>query len=144
MTCTRPALATGATAPTITVVVTAPAQAAALTNTATVTATTPDPVAGNNTSSVPTTVTASANLSMVKTGPATVVAGGSVSYSLVVANAGPWTLSSLTVVDTLPAGVTFVSATGTGGHARTSGTCRSAARGPRWPPGRRLPRSRSW
>src|SRR5262249_41746340 len=97
VTCTRPTLATGATAPTITVVVTAPAQAASLTNTAAVASTTADPNAANNTSSVTTSVTASANLSMTKTGPATVVAGTNVSYSLVVANAGPSDAASLTV-----------------------------------------------
>ena len=70
-------------------------------------------------------MTASANLSIVKTGPATVVAGGNVSYGLVVANAGPSDAASLSVVDTLPAGVTFVSADGRrAGPARTPGTCR--------------------
>ena len=54
-----------------------------------VSATTPDPNLANNTSSAITTVTASADLSIVKTGPATVTAAGSVTYSLVVANAGP-------------------------------------------------------
>ena len=70
-------------------------------------------------------MTASADLSIVKSGPATVVAGGSVSYSLVVANNGPSDAANLSVTDTLPAGVTFVSATGDrlDVHA-TSGTCR--------------------
>ena len=113
-------LATGTTAPAISVVVTGPAQGATLSNSATVSSTTPDPVAGNNTSSVSTGVTASADLSMVKSGPATVVAGGSVSYSLW------WPMGSVgcgavCVVDTLPAGVTFVSASGSGGRARTRG-----------------------
>ena len=77
VTCTRPALAAGATAPTITVVVTAPAQAATLSNTASVASTTADPNPANNTSrGRRTTVTASADLSIVKSGPATVVAGG--------------------------------------------------------------------
>ena len=88
-TCTRPALATGVTAPTITVVVTAPAQGATLTDTATVAATTSDPVPGNNSSSVTTTVTPSADLAITKTGPATVVAGASVTYQLVVTDNGP-------------------------------------------------------
>ena len=114
VTCTRPSLATGATAPTITVLVTAPAQAGSLTNSATVSSPTPDPNLGNNTSTAVTTVTASADLSIVKTGPATVTAARRVSYSLVVANAGPSDAASVSVVDTLPAGVTFVSATGTG------------------------------
>ncbi len=112
-TCTRPALAAGATAPTITVVVTAPAQAATLTNTSTVTSATPDPNAANNTSTTSTTVTASADLAITKTGPANVLASGAVSYQLSVTDIGPSDAANLSVLDTLPAGVTFVSATGT-------------------------------
>ena len=119
--CTRAALATGATAPTITVVVTAPAQAASLTNSAAVATTTSDPVPANNSDSMTTTVTASADVSMTKSGPATVVAGSSVSYSLVVANAGPSDAANLLVTDTLPAGVTFVSANGAGWVCTNSG-----------------------
>jgi len=57
--CTRPTVADGATAPLITVVVTAPASVGDLTNLAAVSSTTPDPVADNNSSSVPTVVTSS-------------------------------------------------------------------------------------
>ena len=113
-TCTRAALATGATAPVITLVVTAPAQVATLTNSSTVSSTTADPNPANNTSSVTTGVTGSADLAITKTGPATVVAAGSVAYSLVVVNNGPSDAANLTVTDTLPAGVTFVSAAGGG------------------------------
>ncbi len=131
VTCTRPTLATGATAPTITVTVTAPAQAAALTNTATVTSATADPNAANNTSTAITTVTASADLAITKSGPATVVAAGSVSYSLVVVNNGPSDAANLSVADTLPAGVTFVSASGAGwacsNVGNVSATCTRAA-----------------
>ena len=125
MTCTRPALAAGATAPTITVRGDRAGAGG-------------DPVEhrlggvddgrpepANNTSSRARPVTASADLSIVKTGPATVVAGGSVSYSLVVANNGPSDAANLSVTDTLPAGVTFVSATGTGLDVlATWATCR--------------------
>src|SRR5207342_2598053 len=113
-TCTRPALATGATAPTITIVVTAPNQAGSLSNTASVASTTADPVPANNTSTAVTAVTASADLAITKSGPATVVAGNNVSYSLVVVNNGPSDAANVSVTDTLPVGVTFVSATGTG------------------------------
>ena len=120
MTCTRATYAAGAST-TITLVVTAPAQAATLTNTVSVASTTSDPNLTNNTSSVSTGVTASADLSVVKSGPATVVAGGSVSYSLVVANAGSVGCGGVSVVDTLPAGVTFVSASGTGWSCTNNG-----------------------
>ena len=131
VTCNRPALAPAATAPTITVVVTAPAQATSLSNIASVAATTADPDPTNNSSTADTTVTASADLSIVKTGPATVAAGQLVSYQLVVANAGPSDAAGLSVADTLPAGVTFVSATGTGWTCSNAGnvsvTCTAAA-----------------
>ena len=122
VTCTRAALATGATAPTITVVVTAPVQAATLTNSATVTAATIDPVPGNNTSTATTTVTASADLAITKTGPPTVTAAGSVTYSLVAVNNGPSDAANVTVSDTLPAGVVFVSAVGTGWTCTNAGS----------------------
>ena len=69
--------------------VTAPAQAASLTDTAVVSAATADPNAGNNTATASTGVTALADLAIAKTGPATVVAAGTVAYTLTVANAGP-------------------------------------------------------
>ena len=120
--CTLPTLASGATAPVITVVVTAPAAAATLSNTASVTSATHDPDLTDNTASAPTQVGASADLSVVKTGPATVVAGSSISYSLTVSNAGPDTALAVVLVDTLPAGVTFVSASGTGWACTASGS----------------------
>ena len=121
VTCSRTALAAGATAPVITVDVTAPAQATSLTNSASVASTTADPDPSNNSSSVTTGVSALADLSIVKTGPATVTAGGSTTYSLVVANAGPSDAADLAVTDTLPAGVTFVSASGSGWACTSTG-----------------------
>ena len=68
---------------------------------------------------------ACADVSITKTAPATVQANGAIAYSLVVANAGPAAASSLSVTDTLPAGVTFVSARpAPAGRARTRATCR--------------------
>jgi len=131
VTCTTAVLATGATAPVITVTVTAPTQGASLTNDASVSAATPDPDASNNSSSADTTVTPSADLAITKTGPATVVAGGSVTYQLSVTNNGPSDASGVSVTDTLPAGVTFASAAGTGWSCTHSGnvsvTCTRAA-----------------
>ena len=121
VTCTRPTLATGTTAPGITVVVTAPAQATALSNTATVSSTTTDPTPGNNTSTVATTVTASADLSIVKTGPVNVLVGADATYVLTVTNNGPSDAAAVSVTDTLPAGVTFVSAGGTGWTCTNTG-----------------------
>src|SRR5262249_40593390 len=55
-----------------------------------------------------------ADLSITKTGPATAVAGSSIAYTLAVSNAGPAAAASVSVTDTLPAGVTYVSSSGTG------------------------------
>jgi uncharacterized repeat protein (TIGR01451 family) len=98
----------------ITIMVTAPANGATVTNTASVSATTNDPATANNTDDETTDVTAQADLSIVKTDSVDPVnAGTDFSYTLAVSNAGPSTAQSLTVTDTLPAGLTFVSAAGT-------------------------------
>ncbi|HEX6291299.1 MAG TPA: SdrD B-like domain-containing protein [Herpetosiphonaceae bacterium] len=52
-----------------------------------------------------------ANVRIAKSGPATVIAGSSLSYQLAYRNNGPAAAASAQVQDTLPAGVTFVSAT---------------------------------
>jgi uncharacterized repeat protein (TIGR01451 family) len=130
VTCTEPTLATGATAPTVTVVVTAPDQATSLTNTSSVASSTADPDPTDNNDSATTAVTPSADVAIVKSGPAAVPAGGTVSYDLVVSNAGPSDATTLAVTDTLPAGVSLVSASGAGwacsNVASTSVTCATA------------------
>ena len=114
VTCTRPLLAAGTDAPTVRVRVTAPTQGARLTNTATVAATTPDPDPSNDTDTFITRVGPSADLSLVKRGPNTVTPGSTIRYSLVVSNAGPDRARDIVVVDDLPDGVTFISASGVG------------------------------
>ena len=95
-----------------------------ISNTANVSSTTPDNNSGNNSSTAPTTVTTSADLSVVKMGPAGPVATGfDVVYNLSVANAGPSDAASVTLTDVLPAGTTFVSMNQTSGPAfNCSGT----------------------
>jgi uncharacterized repeat protein (TIGR01451 family) len=81
-------------------------------NTATVSASTPDSSSSNNTSSVTTTVNpANADLSITKSGPASVVAGQNISYTIAVTNNGPGPATGVSVGDT-PAGVNFVSNSG--------------------------------
>jgi uncharacterized repeat protein (TIGR01451 family) len=53
-----------------------------------------------------------ADLSINGTAPASVTLGNSVTYALTVANGGPNNATGVKITDTLPAGVTFVSATG--------------------------------
>lgn len=52
-----------------------------------------------------------ADLAIVKTGPASVVAGDAIDYSLIVTNQGPHATGDVEVADSLPAGLDFVSAT---------------------------------
>jgi len=65
-----------------------------------------------------------ANLSLAKLdSPDPVAPGGTLTYTLTASNAGPATACQATVTDTLPAGVTFVSASGTGWNcSEASGT----------------------
>jgi uncharacterized repeat protein (TIGR01451 family) len=82
------------------------------TNTATVASTTSDPDPTDNSSSAQTTVTSQADLSIGKTGPASVVRGANVAYTIVVSNSGPSDAASVEVADVTPAGLTFVSNAG--------------------------------
>jgi uncharacterized repeat protein (TIGR01451 family) len=103
----------------VTVTVTAPASGT-LTNTASVSSPTGDPNSTNNvTPPVITTVTAVADVGLGKTGSATVLATSNLVYTISVTNFGPSSASSVVVTDTLPATVTFVSASG--GGANNSG-----------------------
>jgi uncharacterized repeat protein (TIGR01451 family) len=113
--CTIPSIAVGAnTSITVTATIVA---SGAFDNTATANATQPDPVPANNTDSTGNggNAAASADVSIVKTlvtaGPFTV--GQSVSYTLLVANAGPSTATSVQVTDT-PSNLTITNVSGSG------------------------------
>ena len=91
----------------------APDAAGQLVNTASVTSATADPSTANNSATFTTTLTASAGLTITKTdSPDPVAAGAALSYTIVVGNGGPSTAQDAVLTDTLPAGVTFVSAVG--------------------------------
>ena len=114
VTCTRASLAVGA-APAITISVTAPSSGGSITNNVSVSADETDPVSGNDSGSEMTAVTAIADLSVSKSDSADPVsAAGSFSYTVSVSNGGPSTATNVSVTDTLPPGVGFVSASGTG------------------------------
>jgi uncharacterized repeat protein (TIGR01451 family) len=73
-----------------------------------------DTNSANNSASFTTTVVAVADLSIVKgDAPDPVNAGGNLTYTLDVTNAGPDASGPITVTDFLPAGTTFVSFAGT-------------------------------
>ena len=98
----------------VTVTVTAPASGS-LTNIATASSPTGDPNPTNNTSiPVITTVTPVADVGIGKSAATTVLASGNLTYTISVTNFGPSSASGAVVTDALPAGVTFVSASGNG------------------------------
>ncbi len=123
VTCTRVALANGTAAADITVVgrVTG-AVTGTLTNTATVASTVNDPEPNNNTRTADISVTQGADLRVNKTvSPSPVISGQAATFTITPVNGGPFTATSVTLADTLPAGFTYVSASGSGW------TCNEAA-----------------
>jgi uncharacterized repeat protein (TIGR01451 family) len=97
-----------------------------LSNTATVSSAITDPVPGNNSATDTDTLAPSANLSITKTdGVTSVLAGGSLTYSIVASNPGPSNAPGNTVTDTFPAGLTCTwTCAGAGG-----GTCTASGSG---------------
>jgi uncharacterized repeat protein (TIGR01451 family) len=81
-----------------------------ITNTASATSATPDPTPGDNSSSVVSTIGATADLAIIKTGPATITAGGALSYQIVVSNNGPSDAAGALFTDVVPAGIVGVGA----------------------------------
>lgn len=107
--CTFLALANGATAQ-FTLVIEA-GNITSATNTATVSADSDDGNPNNDSSTVITTVTPSADMAVTKNGPATIGAGANITYTVTVTNEGPSDADDVSLTDTLPADTTFVSAT---------------------------------
>ncbi len=110
------------------IVVTAPATTGTITNSATVSGTEVDPFPDDNTWSQDTeVVTPQADLTVQQSDDPDPVAGGdALTYSVDVFNFGPLDATGFTLTDTLPAGVSFVSATpGQGSCAESAGivTC---------------------
>ncbi|MDB6066752.1 MAG: type fimbrial biosis protein PilY1 [Pedosphaera sp.] len=98
----------------ITVTVTAPTSGA-LTNLASVSSPAADPNPTNNlTPPVTTSVTQVADVGIGKVASAFVPAASNLTYTISVTNFGPSSASSVVVTDALPAGVTFVNASGNG------------------------------
>ena len=92
-----------------------------VTNSATVTSATDDPEPANNSSSASLQTGPAADLAIEKTGPASVVSGQPIAWTLKVHDNGPSTAHSVLVEDPLPSGVTPTGAT------TSQGTCQIAA-----------------
>ena len=91
-----------------------PGSTAALVNSAVISTTdtaTVETPTNNNSASITTTLTQQNDVAISKTGPTSSVAGTTITYTMNVTNNGPSTATSVSVVDTLPAGATFVSGT---------------------------------
>jgi uncharacterized repeat protein (TIGR01451 family) len=122
VTCPTGSLTNGASQ-VIHVVVTATAVGSA-TNTACVNGNEQDDNSANDCASVTSQVQPkNADLSIVKTGPAFVQSGGSITYQIVVSNAGPADATNVTVNDPLPAGETLISATASQGSCGNAVVC---------------------
>jgi len=114
ITCTSTdVIAATANFPTLTIAMTSPSNGGSISNSATV-SNANDPNGANNSASVPTSVTAQADLQITKNGPGGVTAGQNITYTIVVTNAGPSSAGNVTVSDPTPANLTFVSASGGG------------------------------
>jgi large repetitive protein len=118
ITCTIGSFPVGSATFSITVHI-SPGATGTITNTANVASVTSDPNPSGNNPTVTTTITTSADLSVVKTATTAVVAGNNATYHIVLTNSGPSDAMSVTLTDTLPANTTFVSETQTTGPAFT-------------------------
>jgi uncharacterized repeat protein (TIGR01451 family) len=124
VTCNLGTIASGSNA-TVTITVTpGPTAVPSVTNTASVTTTASDLVPGNNSASTSTTVNPVADLSVTKIDtPDPVGTNSTLTYTVTVSNAGPSPATGVVLTDTLPAGVTFVSASPVCGIVGLTVTC---------------------
>ena len=87
----------------------------------------PDVAGTNNPTVTPVIQEIDADLSIAKSGPTQVATGGTITYTLMVSNSGPDAAPNVVVTDTLPSGVTFVSASLGCTHASGIVTCNLAS-----------------
>ena len=130
--CAVPTLASGASA-TVTVtgrLATDLAPGTTVTDTAVVASDTPDPSTGDNAATAAVTVTApQADVRVAKTGPESVIAGQTISWTVNATNFGPSDAPGVVVTDTVPDGVTNVAATPSRGTCTVTGRAVSCEAG---------------
>ncbi|MEO8070739.1 MAG: DUF11 domain-containing protein, partial [Acidobacteriota bacterium] len=111
VTCTRPSAAALVTIPNITIIA-KPTATGTITNSVTIASAVADPQPNNNTATFDITVSPGADMSVTKTvTPNPAATGGTVAWTIVPRNLGPLSTTNITVSDTLPANLTFVSVT---------------------------------
>lgn len=88
-----------------------------ITNTATASSDSADSDSSNNSSTASTNISTVADLSITKSGPATLVAGANMTYTINVANAGPSDVTNATITDNFPSGISLVSLSQSSGPA---------------------------
>jgi uncharacterized repeat protein (TIGR01451 family) len=94
-----------------------------ITTTSTVGSSTTDPIPANNTAALTTAVSPASDLSLTMTGnPISAAVGSNITYTLTVLNLGPSAAPNVSVNDTLPANVTYISGTCPQGTVSQSGT----------------------
>jgi len=110
--CTNPSVPVGTSTITLVLnVAAATPNGTVITNTASVTSP-DDAVTANNSASATTTVSAGANLLVLKSdSPDPVAVGGNITYTLTVRNDGPQAATSVILSDVIPVNTTFVSVT---------------------------------
>lgn len=118
VTCSLGTLVPGASTG-VTIVV-RPVEPGTIVNTATVRSAEPDRTPADNTASVSTAVQAETDLAITKTGPTVIEQGTPFDYHLTVTNNGPSAATGVTVRDTLPSGVSVLSATPSQGYCDTA------------------------
>ncbi|MGL5062856.1 MAG: DUF4347 domain-containing protein, partial [Microcoleus sp.] len=97
-------------------------QGGVITNAASSTSATPDPNPTNNTNSaVSTTIDPGADVATLKTGPASIVAGGSISYVITSTNNGPRPAANVVITDSLLPNLTGVSVSDGGTYNPATG-----------------------
>ncbi len=92
-----------------------------ITNTAEATSTTGSPEPAKARASAELQTGPAADVAIVKTGPASIVSGAQIAWSLAVSNHGPSTARKVTVVDPLPSGTAYV------GSSASQGSCQYAS-----------------
>jgi len=110
--CNLGTLTNGQSATILSTYSTSPTFSGSVSNTATVSPTTTDPNPMNNSATAVTNVGAQADLSISKSGPMNASTGQTITYAVVVSNAGPSPAANTIVSDPTPVGVAFVSNSG--------------------------------